>query len=361
MPDTRQQMIKRRQIIKRGRMPVEWSARTSLGWKGPIKTVNLITRDNGVGLTTDMGLLESVLVSAGYEVRRVEYNSRTMPTCDLAVFLELFNANLTRFAHRTVGIFNLEWFSAGWERYLRNFNQLWAKSIEAQRVYDQMGLDSEYTGFLSRDLFDPSVARTTECFHLRGHSGLKNTEAVIEAWRRNPDLPKLTIVSAHPMRAPANVQVLGRVDQVELVRLMNSNSIHLCPSRSEGWGHYITEGMSTRAAVVTTDASPMNEHVQPDRGVLVPSTGTRSRWKVVEHEVDPDAVASAVRSVLDLPQEQRDVLGGNARRFVLDRNAQFAQRALGLIERLLGAPGRHSDPRDGSAAEQIRPARTAHP
>lgn len=334
MPALKSRVSGRRQPIRRTNPPTEWSARTGMGWKGPVRTINLITRDNGVGLTTDMGLLESVLVSAGYEVRRVEYNSRTMPTCDLAIFLELFNANLTRFAHRTVGIFNLEWFAAGWERYLRNFNQLWAKSLEAQRVYDQMGLDSEYTGFLTRDLHDSSTPRQLECFHLRGHSGLKNTEAVIEAWRRNPGLPRLTIVSVQPMRAPANVQVLGRVDQAELVRLMNTNSIHLCASRSEGWGHYITEGMSTKAVVVTTDASPMNEHIQPERGVLVPSIGTRSRWKVVEHDVDPDAVAGAVRSVLDLSQQQRDELGDNARKFVLRRNQDFTDRALALIKEL---------------------------
>lgn len=360
MPVLRSRISGRRQPIRRRNPPVEWSARSSLGWTGPIKTINLITRDNGVGLSTDMDLLESVLGPAGYNVQRVDYRARVMRTCDLAIFLELFNASLVRFAHRTVGIFNLEWFASGWEPYLRNFDQLWAKSLEAQRVYDQMGLDSEYTGFLTRDLRDPNTPRTDECFHLRGHSGLKNTEAVIEAWRRNPDLPRLTIVSAQPLRAPANVQVLGRVPQAELVRLMNASLVHLCPSRSEGWGHYITEGMSTGAAVVTTDASPMNEHIQPDRGVLVPSTGTRSRWKVVEHEVNPDDLALAARGVIELPQEQRDVLGGNARRFVLDRNAQFTQRALGLIERLLGAPGRHSDPRDGSAAKQTRPARPTH-
>jgi DNA-binding CsgD family transcriptional regulator len=180
VPALKSRISGRRQPIRRVNPPVEWSARSGLGWKGPVKTINLITRDNGVGLTTDMDLLESVLVPAGYEVRRVEYNSRTMAACDLAIFLELFNANLVRFAHRTVGIFNLEWFASGWERYLRNFDQLWAKSLEAQRVYDQMGLDSEYTGFLTRDLHDPAIAKADECFHLRGHSGLKNTEAVIE-------------------------------------------------------------------------------------------------------------------------------------------------------------------------------------
>lgn len=326
--------VTRRRLIRRSNPPVEWSARSGLGWSGPVKTINLITRDNGVGLSTDMALLESVLAPAGYDVQRVDYRSRTMRACDAAIFLELFNPQLVKFAHRIVGVFNLEWFSSGWEPYLSRFDQLWAKSREAVEVYQRLRVKSQYTGFLSRDLLDESVSRTGGCFHLRGHSGLKNTEAVIEAWRRNPDLPELTIVSAVPLKAPAHVRVVGRVEHPELVRLMNANPIHLCASRSEGWGHYITEGMSTRAAVVTTDASPMNEHIQPDRGVLVASTGTRQRWKVVEHDVDPDDIARSVKYVIELPQEQRERLGYNARSFVLDRNREFAQIVLGLIERL---------------------------
>lgn len=348
--EERAESFRRRTVIRRRNPPVEWSARSKLNWTGPVKTINLISRDNGVGLSTDMLLLEQALEPAGYDVRRVSYNERVMRDCDLAIFLELFNPRLVRYARRIVGVFNLEWFSAGWEPYLSKFDQLWAKSVEAHEVYQHMNLASKLTGFASQDLLDESVPRQLGCFHLRGHSGLKNTEAILEAWRRNSDLPPLTIVSAAPVRVPKNVVVLPRIGHVELVQLMNANLIHLCPSRSEGWGHYITEGMSCKAIVITTDASPMNEHVQSDRGVLIPSTGTRKRWKVVEHEVNPDDVATAVRRVVELSQEQRSQLGTNAREFVMARNVQFENTIRKLIEELLGVPRRNTDSRDGSAA-----------
>lgn len=334
MPINRTETARRRRIVRRTAEPIEWDARASQGWSGPVKTVNLVTRDNGVGLTTDLELLESVLAPAGIKTRRVNYREWSMPRCDLAVFLELFNPRLIQFAHRTVGVFNLEWFLLRWEPYLPKFDQLWSKSLEAQQVYDKMNLHSDLVGFASRDLYRPEVARVDECFHLRGHSSLKNTEAVLEAWRRNPDLPPLTVVSVVPLPKTRNVEVLPRLEQDQLVEVMNAKSIHLCPSRSEGWGHYITEGMTTKAAVVTTDASPMNEHIQPGRGVLVPSTGTRARGRVVEHDVDPDAIAQAVRDVLDLSKQQRVEMGEAARSFVLDRNVEFASRILALIKEL---------------------------
>lgn len=325
---------RRRRVVRRGGQPVPFSARSRQKRSGPVHTVNLISRDNGVGLSTDMSLLEQVLIPAGYDVQRVNYNSRSMRSCDLAIFLELFNSGLVKYAGKIVGVFNLEWFAAGWEPYLRRFDQLWAKSTEAVEVYRRLGLKSRYTGFASRDLLNRDVERADGCLHLRGHSNLKNTEAVIEAWIRNPDLPRLTIVSSKPIRAPKYVEVLGRVNHDRLVELMNANQVHLCPSRSEGWGHYITEAMTAEGVVITTDASPMNEHVQPDRGVLVPSTGTRQRWKVVEHEVDPDDLAQAVRGVLELPQEQRTQLGQHARQFVADRSQQFRSTVLALIKEL---------------------------
>ncbi|MEU2835374.1 glycosyltransferase [Streptomyces lavendulae] len=95
------------------------------------------------------------------------------------------------------------------------------------------------------------------CLHLRGHSILKNTPAVLEAWRRNSDLPLLTVISQidfpHP---PPGVTVLGRLPFEELKQHINRHQIHVCPSRAEGWGHYITEGLSVGAAVITTDAPP---------------------------------------------------------------------------------------------------------
>ena len=75
-----------------------------------------------------------------------------------------------------------------------------------------------------------------------------------EEWKDLP--PNVTLIREHlPTQALREIQ--------------NSHGVHLCPSRAEGWGHYIHEAQSCGAMVVTTDAPPMNEFVTQRDGYLV--------------------------------------------------------------------------------------------
>lgn len=300
-----------------------------------MSSVNLISRDNGIGLTTDMDLLERMLTTAGHDVQRVPWQSGQMRRCDVAIFLELFNQRLVRYARHTVGIFNLEWFMPAWRPHLPQLTQLWAKSGDAHATYQRLRLRSYQTGFLSRELYDPQVERTPTCLHLKGHSGLKNTQAVLDAWAANPDLPELTIIAQQPIpNPPPGVTVLGRLPFADVVTHLNRHQIHVCPSRAEGWGHYITEGLSTGAAVITTNAAPMNEHVQSDWGWLLPSTGQSPRSLGTEHDVNPDHIADAVREAAEMTPDERDVVAKRARESVANRNEKFRRTALNLLERM---------------------------
>lgn len=297
--------------------------------------VNLVSRDNGVGLSVDMDLLGALLAGAGHDVARVEWTAGSMRRCDVAIFLELWNPRLAQLAGATVGVFNLEWFQRGWTRDLHRITQLWAKSSEADMAYLRSRLHtSTLTGFLSRDLYDPDVARVLSCLHVRGKSDFKGTSAVIEAWRREPDLPPLTIVSHTPLDVPPHVRLLGRISGEELRQEMNRAAIHVCPSTAEGWGHYITEGLSVRAVVVTTDASPMNEHVRPEWGILIPALRSGWRGMVSQYKVTADAVAEGVRRAVALSESERAQMGARAREHFDSRNRQFTTTALDLLARI---------------------------
>ena len=297
--------------------------------------VHLVSRDNGVGLSADMDLLEGVLAERGHSVTRVEWSKRVMPRCDVAIFLELWNPTLARYARRTVGIFNLEWFQDSWKRHLWTISQLWAKSREAHTIYQGFGLkNSTYTGFASRDYLDAAVEREPRVLHLRGKSDFKGTRHVLDAWRKYPDLPPLTIVSATQFPVPRNVRLVGRLTPEQLRRELNRHSIHVCPSTSEGWGHYITEGLSVGAAVVTTNASPMNEHVAPEWGALVEPVRTTGRGMVRESHVDARTLAKAVRAVAHWSDEDRAKAREMARAHFENRNRAFAEIALDRLEQL---------------------------
>lgn len=302
-----------------------------------VKSVALVSSDNGVGLTHDMRLLDSMLTDAGYNVSWVDWKSTYMPHHDIAIFLELWNHRLTRFATSTIGIFNLEWFQRQWTIGLHACTQLWTKSGEAQYLFaSQMGLSRKttYTGFVSRDMYDPAVPRELTAIHLRGKSSLKGTKAVLEAWETNPDLPPLTVISNDPLSVPSGVRLLHRLTDGQLSHELNRAQIHVCPSETEGWGHYIAEGMSVGAVVVTTDAAPMSEHITPETGFLIAPVSRCQHGMATAWCVDAPGVATAVRSVVGMTPGARAAMGFRARERFHDRNKAFRTKALKLLKEL---------------------------
>lgn len=296
--------------------------------------IALVSRDNGVGLSLDAELLADLFTSAGHEVSFHDWQLDVMPRADIAFHLELISRNLAQCAERNIAVLNLEWFPTEWMKYLPAFDQIWAKSGYAFQYCRRRGArDVRLTGFLGQDRLDPTVAREPKCLHVRGKSQMKGTQEVVEAWRRNPGLPPLTIVSKDPVNAPDHVTVVESPSDAELTRLMNQHEIHLCPSIAEGWGHYITEAMSVGAVVITTDASPMNEHIQPGWGYLLGIVKTGSHHQAIQVHTSPDMIAEAVQRAVGLGPERRREVGLAARKHLLERNAQFREAALKLVEK----------------------------
>jgi len=296
--------------------------------------IALISRDNGVGLSLDVQLLTDLFLSAGHEVSFHDWHDPVMDHADIAFHLELVSRTLAQHADKNVGLLNLEWYPLEWVKYLPAFDQIWAKSEYAARFCRQHGArDVYFTGFLGRDRFDPKVKREVKCLHLRGKSQMKGTGEVVEAWRKNPDLPPLTIVSKDPVHAPDYVTVVDSPSDAELDRLLNEHQIHLCPSIAEGWGHYITEAMSVGATVITTDASPMNEHIRPEWGYLLGVVKTGMHHQAIQTHTSPDMIAQAVRRAVELGPRRRQAVGQRARAHSPRRNKSFRALALELVEK----------------------------
>jgi glycosyltransferase involved in cell wall biosynthesis len=70
-------------------------------------------------------------------------------------------------------------------------------------------------------------------------------------------------------RSPVNIH-LGMIEREEFTKLTAEAAFLMCPSRSEGYGHYINQARASGAVIVTTDAAPMNELITSrEMGVLV--------------------------------------------------------------------------------------------
>ena len=206
-----------------------------------------------------------------------------------------------------------------------------AKTRHAERIFRELGYPVQWVGFRSEDRLDRAVPRETRCFHLAGRSENKGTEALLALWCQHPEWPVLTVVQNRrgvaPIRGVANIEHrVEYLDDATLQRLQNTHRFHLCPSETEGYGHYLVEAMSVGAVTITTDAEPMNELLQPERGLLVPSARQGRQRLAITYPFDPAGMEAAIQQVLAMSEAKQIQIGQHARAW-FEANAQaFPQR-----------------------------------
>lgn len=299
-----------------------------------MKTALILGRTNGAGLDRDAALVTTALKAAGMEVRCPPWKDpRTafMPSLrsDIAIHLErvapwwwrgkarlhILIPNQERFPHRLLA-------------KLSRIDQVWCKTRHAAEIFANHHPDVRFIGFTSEDrLLERITPDYGKFLHLAGRSTVKNTGLLLELWEKHPEWPLLTLIQ-HPDNAPssvpANVELIsGHLADDRLRVLQNTHGIHLCPSLSEGWGHYIVEAMSCRAVTVTTDAPPMNELVRPERGVLVPFSKSEPRHLGRDFHADPMAIESLIENIIRMPEDEKLGIGTAARQWFEENHIAF--------------------------------------
>jgi hypothetical protein len=321
--------------------------------------VNLVAADNGAGLTRDMNLLAGALAEAGMDVtitalRRGKLRKWFRPyfvragnllrrmlglkaPFRLNLMQEHIRAEYLPWAEVNVLVPNPEYLLQSDIDLLQRVDCVFVKTRHAEEILDRLGGRTEYIGFTSEDRSDARVPRKRAFLHVAGKSGNKGTQSVLDAWRKHPHWPPLTIVQ-RSRRAPqnepvpANVTLLTRylADDV-LKELQNSHRFHLCPSRTEGFGHYLLEALGVGAVTLATDGAPMNELVTPERGILIPVASTGRQAAATTWLVDAAGIADAVERALALDDEQCEELGEAAREFFLENDSKFHDRIVAAV------------------------------
>lgn len=306
--------------------------------------INLVSRKNQVGLQADVAILTELLEKEGHYVHFHDIWQQPERTFQVNLFVELLSYDWIKAGKKNLILPNPECFPDFLSRHLEHTETILCKTRSSYLYSFQEWPKREFLGFTSRDLYDPSVEKDyTSCLHVMGKSRMKGTEILLKAWEQHPDLPPLTIVSSLPdfypaKKMPKGVEWIDRyMEEEELKQLMNQKGLHLCPSIAEGWGHYIHEGMSTEAVVITTQGPPMNEFIDESCGALI---------LLREHDpcallnrglacfVSPESIADAVRSVLSKTEQEKAALGKKARERYLNNHKAFCQRLTKTFQNL---------------------------
>ena len=335
-----------------------------------MSSINVIAFENGVGNSRDLALITGALGVLGHEVAvtRVSVQARRRrrseivgwlaplrqrlarrraragpaPRFDLNLMLEHVWPEALHIATRNVVVPNPEWFDGHDQALLRWVDGAWAKTHYAHRIFDTLGCPTTLIGFASEDRHDPAVVREPAFFHLAGKSRMKGTTGLVRLWATHPEWPTLTVV--HSRRAAFEVLPAGNIryetrylSDSNLRTLQNRHVFHLCPSETEGWGHYIPEAMSTGAVVLATDAAPMNELVGPDRGLLIAARPHGRQHLAMTHVCDSTALERTIERAIAMPRDERQRLGLAARAWFVANQRGFGARLAQGIAAVGGA------------------------
>lgn len=299
-----------------------------------MKRINIIYKDNGVGLTHDAAILQSALPDCRFNLISIEPGHKfTRKPADVNIFLEVIDMQGQLFSLAPLNYYipNPEWFEIhSWRKFLHRFDLILAKTHDCEKIFGQIvGYKKVvYTSFTSFDKYDSMVEKKMLFGHFAGRSDTKNSKPVYDAWAKHK-IPTKLIYCKHGTREPSreNIHVISeRIENETMKQLMNACIFHLCPSQYEGFGHYINEAKSCGAIVITTDAAPMNEFVNNQFGTHILSMQTKKKELGLLHIVDSTAVWRAAERVLGYDVQQILKMSKNSRNSYLENDRFFRNK-----------------------------------
>jgi hypothetical protein len=289
--------------------------------------IGIVTNVNSRGLLRDAELITPLIESAGHKVELLQFDESCDKFFGLLIFLEVVPRVLIKRSETAPWLIpNPEFLTPeSIKTVKRSFGLILCKTHDSHRICTNLfGGKAHYTGFVSLDKFDSHVERKLKCLHVSGHSQVKGTGAVIDAWRWKCNgqslKAQLTVVSDFPVEdLPENVSIVSGISEEELKQLQNEYQIHIQPSQNEGFSHVIHEALSVNASILTVDAPSMNEiHA----AYKIPSTGSTLFNSVKMHEVSAIDIHKAVQDMLRLGRNGFAAAGMPRREF-LDGNEAF--------------------------------------
>jgi glycosyltransferase involved in cell wall biosynthesis len=300
--------------------------------------VGSLLEENGINVTRYPVVKREQSARLGRVLRRVlSFRGRF----DVNIFLAPIFPEWLPLARKNVLIPNAEGFPQRLHKWLPRIDLVLAKTRLTERVFRQLGCRTEYVGFMSPDQLDEQIPREPSKFFHACSSQHKGTKRLLEVWKAHPEWPELvTVINNNDTIPPdfqaANIRAIRqRLPNEDVRKLQNSIRFHICCSEAEGFGHYIMEAMSCRAVTLTTNGAPMNELIQPGRGILVDCLDDPAPMGLSHRYLfKPESLEEQVERVRKLDLAAIGQIGASARAYFLESNRVFRERFPDIIRAL---------------------------
>jgi len=268
--------------------------------------INLLSHDNGVGLTQDVKLVKAIL-DTRYKCKFLDLRYDKPEPADINIFFEILDQRFYKSAKVNLLFPNPEWFM--WPGLLKGIDLVLCKTKDAVRIFDILGSKTVFTSFTSEDrikTYDPIIEKVY--LHTAGQSRTKGTDTVFRAWKREyPELifTKLMQAKQYETHLPNIYTHFDRIPIDVMTDIQNKSVFHICTSEYEGFGHYIWEAKSAKGIVITTKAPPMSEMVTEGvDGFLVDAKiGKRMNFGRLSY-VQLDALQACIEMTMTLSKEK---------------------------------------------------------
>lgn len=302
----------------------------------PIKRmqIHIFTDMNGKGLEADARILKKALEGLGQSVQVFDLRHHDdIFHADINIHFQWIVKDALPFADINWLLPNPEWYVQDFDT-LKSMDLILCKTKEAKRIFQELGGRTYFLGFTSEDCFQPDVEKDYNRFlHVGGNSAQKGTKRVLKIWQKDKQLPLLTLIK-YPLgdlSEQSNLVLIPyRISKKCLDYLQNRCGIHLCPSETEGFGHYMMEAMSAGAVVITTNAPPMNEFVTDPRCLV--SYRRCSPYRLgMNYYVDSWKLKETIQYCNNLSREELQDIGNSNRKIYLEKVEEFSRNLEFLI------------------------------
>ena len=298
--------------------------------------VNVITYNNNYGLSNDAKILELSLKKKfkNINIKYVDFYSYKCELADINIYLETVSNIFMDRARVNVLIPNQEYFYKTWTNYIEKFDYILTKTEYARSIFSAYKFNNlNNIGWKSIDRYNHTTDKNYNAFiHVCGNSIYKNTKTIIDLWK--PNYPNLLIIynAKNPilfkmsLKRQNNIKYIAEhLDTNKFNRLFNQFGLHLCPSETEGFGHYINEAKMCKSLVVTLDAPPMNTLINNKIGFLVKSKKKIKLKHTLgsKYTIDHDDFDNVIQKIMNMSLKEKQNIGILAQKDAINFNKTF--------------------------------------